>query len=87
MDADEKRARDLAAELREWVGATVVQKAVIFINQGAPTTSQFTMYDEADLQKAFDLGLLHKRTLKIHSASRTDTIDIMSSNEGPTKKT
>lgn len=87
MDTDDKRARDLAEELREWVGAAAVQKAVIFINPGAPITAEFTMYDEADLQKALDLGLLHKRTLKIYSASRTDNIEILAANEGPKTKT
>jgi hypothetical protein len=87
MNPDEKRARLLAEELKEWVGATLVQGSVIFIGPGAPYTAQFTMYDDVDLRRARDLGLLHERTLKIHGATRTDEIAILASNGGPKKET
>ena len=83
MEPDEKRARELAREMRQWVGATAVQGAVIFIGMGAPITSQFTTYRESDLRRACDLGLLHARRLNIGGRDGTDTIDIFAANEHP----
>jgi hypothetical protein len=88
LPADEKRARALVDELKKWVGATITQNSVIFVRQGAPISTSPSIYDPADLQRAFDLGLLHKRTLKIHGSSGTTEIEILSANEtdGETNK-
>jgi hypothetical protein len=56
--------RVIAKELKKWEGAMIVHDAVFLIPEGASMRQlEFTMYYPADLNRALDLGLLHKRAL------------------------
>src|SRR4029077_2403536 len=62
---DARRARKIAKELANWVGATIMQSAVVLVRQGAPIHTEPAMYEPADLETALALGLVEKRMLTI----------------------
>ena len=70
--------KEFVADLRKYVGATIVQGTPVFVVQGAPLHYEPCMYDVSVFQQVLDSGKAAKRILTVQGVGKPNsTIEII----------